>query len=56
VVGVAALQTGRLPALRGPVATIITGRNLDMHMHADIMQGRDVRLGDLLLEGTPYAA
>ena len=56
VVGVAALQAGRLPPLRGPVATIITGRNLDMAMHADIMQGRDVRLGDMLLEGMPYAA
>jgi threonine dehydratase len=56
VVGIAALQAGRLPTLRGPIATIITGRNLDMALHADIMQGRDVRLGDLALEGRPYAA
>ena len=56
VVGVAALQAGRLPPLRGPVATIITGRNLDMRRHADIMQGRDISLGDMILEGTPYAA
>ena len=56
VVGVAALQAGRLPPLRGPVATIVTGRNLEMSMHADIMQGRDVRLGDVTLEGRAYAA
>jgi threonine dehydratase len=56
VVGVAALQAGRLPPLGGPVATVITGRNLDMQLHADIMQGRDVQLGDILLEGRAYAA
>jgi threonine dehydratase len=56
VVGIAALQAGRLPTLRGPVATIITGRNLDMKIHLDIMQGRDVRLGDMVLEGRAYAA
>jgi threonine dehydratase len=56
VVGIAALQAARLPPPRGPVATIITGRNLDMAVHADIMQGRDVRLGDMVLEGHPYAA
>jgi threonine dehydratase len=55
-VGIAALQVGRLPPLRGAVATIVTGRNLDMALHADIMQGRDVRLGDMVLEGRPYAA
>ena len=55
-VGIAALQTSRLPPLRGPVATVVTGRNLDMRLHADIMQGRDVRLGDMVLEGRPYAA
>jgi threonine dehydratase len=55
-VGVAALQAGRLPPLGGPVATIVTGRNLDMGLHADIMQGRDVPLGDMVLEGRPYAA
>ena len=54
VVGVAALLAGKI-ALDGPTATIITGRNLDMRVHADIMQGRDVTLGDLTLEGRPYA-
>lgn len=56
VVGIAALQAGRLPALGGPVATVITGRNLDMSVHADIMRGRDVVLGDLTVKGRPYHA
>jgi threonine dehydratase len=55
-VGAAALLSGRLPPPRGPVATIVTGRNCNMRVHADIMQGRDVRLGDFLLKGQPYAA
>jgi len=55
-VGVAALQAGKLPPLNGPVATIVTGRNLDMRIHADIMQGRNVSLGELLLKGQRYAA
>jgi threonine dehydratase len=56
VVGIAALQAGKLPPLEGPTATIITGRNMDMRIHADIMQGRDVVLGDMVLKGRPYAA
>ena len=55
VVGIAALQAGRIGPLPGPTATIITGRNLDMAVHADIMQGRDVTLGDMVVEGRPYA-
>ena len=56
VVGIAALQAGKLPNLGGPTAAIITGRNLDMRIHADIIQGRDVVLGDMILKGSPYAA
>lgn len=56
VVGVAALQAGKLAPSPGPVATIITGRNLDMAIHADIMQGRDVKLGDLTISGQAYHA
>jgi len=55
VVGIAALQSGKLPGPEGPTATIITGRNPDMAIHADIMQGRDVVLGDLTLKGRSYA-
>ncbi|MGF1563439.1 MAG: hydroxyectoine utilization dehydratase EutB [Geminicoccaceae bacterium] len=55
VVGIAALQAGKLPPLRGPCAMIITGRNLDMAMHAAIMQGQSITLGDLTIEGRAYA-
>lgn len=54
-VGVAAVQSGKV-ALRGPTATIVTGRNLDMTLHADIMQGRDVRLGGYIVKGERYGA
>ncbi len=54
VVGIAALQSGKI-SLTGPTATIITGRNLDMTMHAQIMAGEDVHLGDLTVEGRAYA-
>ncbi len=56
VVGIAALQAGKLPPLAGPTAAIVTGRNIDMSLHADIMQGRDVRLGEMVLKGRPYRA
>ncbi|WP_319024855.1 hydroxyectoine utilization dehydratase EutB [Nisaea sediminum] len=55
-VGAAVLLAGKLPRLSGPAATIVTGRNLDMSMHHDIMAGRSVRLGDVTLEGRPYHA
>ena len=54
VVGIAALLSGRLPKPAGPVATIVTGRNVDMAAFTDIVAGRDVRLGDLILEGHAY--
>ena len=54
-VGVAAVRSGKV-SLSGPTATIVTGRNLDMGIHADIMQGRDVALGDMTIRGQPYAA
>ncbi|HUF88111.1 MAG TPA: hydroxyectoine utilization dehydratase EutB [Thermohalobaculum sp.] len=54
-VGHAAILSGKWSP-PGPTATIISGRNLDMTLHADIMQGRDVTLGDLAIGGQPYAA
>lgn len=53
-VAVAALESGRLPAFAGPVATILSGRNVDMALHADIMAGRDVALGELTVQGRRY--
>ncbi|WP_265517965.1 hydroxyectoine utilization dehydratase EutB [Nitratireductor luteus] len=55
-VGAAALLSGRVRDPRGPAATIITGRNVDMSVFTDIVNGRDVRLGDTTLEGQAYAA
>jgi threonine dehydratase len=54
VVGIAALQAGKLPKPSGPVATIITGRNVDMNVFTRIMNGQDVELGDLTIKGQPY--
>ena len=56
VVGVAALKAGKLLPIDGPVATIVTGRNVDMRVFTDIINGRDVSLGDLHLKGRAYAA
>ncbi|MBO6717922.1 MAG: hydroxyectoine utilization dehydratase EutB [Rhizobiaceae bacterium] len=55
-VGVAALKAGKLPDIDGPIATIVTGRNVDMRVFTDIMNGRNVSLGDLELKGRAYAA
>jgi threonine dehydratase len=56
VVGIAALQAGKLPEANGPIATIVTGRNVDMAVFHRIMGGQDVALGDVVLEGRAYAA
>lgn len=57
VVGIAALLAGKLDGLPdGPVATILTGRNLDMGLFRQIVNGEDVQLGDLVIEGSRYGA
>ena len=56
VVGIAAAKAGRLPSFGGPVATIVTGRNVDMAAFTDVIAGRPVTLGDIHLEGRAYAA
>ncbi len=55
VVGIAAMKAGRLPAFDGPVATILTGRNVDMATFTNIVAGSDIPLGDLHLKGRAYA-
>lgn len=54
VVGIAALLSGKLSGLPGPIGTIITGRNLDMGMFHRIMAGEDIQLGDTLVKGRAY--
>jgi threonine dehydratase len=56
VVGIAALLSGKLATASGPTATVITGRNLDMKVFSDIVAGRDVKLGDMVLAGKHYGA
>ena len=56
VVGIAAMKAGKLPVFNGPVATIITGRNMDMATFTDIVAGRGVTLGDVELKGRTYVA
>jgi len=55
VVGIAACLSGKLPDLAGPVATIVTGRNVDMNQFTRVVSGQDIDLGDVVLEGAPYA-
>jgi threonine dehydratase len=55
-VGTAALMAGKLGRVKGPVASIVTGRNVDMRAFTDIVNGRDIQLGEFLLRGAPYAA
>ncbi|MEM9047650.1 MAG: pyridoxal-phosphate dependent enzyme [Pseudomonadota bacterium] len=55
VVGIAALLSGKLSGFSGPIATILTGRNVDADRHAAIMRGDDIQLGDLKLQGSPYS-
>ncbi|MBX3582756.1 MAG: hydroxyectoine utilization dehydratase EutB [Rhizobiaceae bacterium] len=56
VVGIAAMKTGRLPRFGGAVATIITGRNVDMSSFTDVIAGRGVQLDEIQVKGRTYAA
>ncbi|KJS45593.1 MAG: threonine dehydratase [Roseovarius sp. BRH_c41] len=53
VVGLAAVLSGKV-APKGPTATIITGRNLDMALFTKVITGQTVILGDKVIEGKPY--
>ena len=55
-VGAAAALAGKLDALDGPVATIVTGRNVDMRAYTSIVNGADVTLGEITVRGTAYGA
>ncbi|MEO8242549.1 MAG: hydroxyectoine utilization dehydratase EutB [bacterium] len=56
VVGLAAVLSGKLGGLDGPVGTVITGRNLDMAVFNRIMAGQDVQIGALTVKGKTYGA
>jgi threonine dehydratase len=55
VVGLAAVLSGKVRG-NGPMATIVTGRNLDMEVFTRIVTGQDVALGDYTLKGRAHAA
>lgn len=56
VVGIAAVQSGKIRLSgAGPVATILTGRNLDMTVFTRIVSGADVDLDGHVVKGTRYA-
>jgi threonine dehydratase len=55
-VGAAALLAGKVEPAAGPVALVITGRNVDMAAFTDIVTGRPVRLGNVTLGERAYAA
>ncbi len=53
VVGIAALMAGKIvPSPQ--MGTVITGRNVDMAQFTHVMMGQDVRIGDVIVKGTPY--
>ena len=55
VVGIAALLAGKLDAAApGPMATILTGRNLDMGLFARIVAGADVDLDGKTVKGASW--
>ncbi|WP_127902830.1 hydroxyectoine utilization dehydratase EutB [Solirhodobacter olei] len=56
VVGLAAVLAGRLPVASAPIATILTGRNLDMGTFTRIIAGEDIALGPRILKGRRYGA
>ena len=55
VLGIAGVLRQKITPKEGAIATIITGRNIDMSLHANIMQGRDVQLGDITVSGTKFS-
>jgi threonine dehydratase len=52
-VGLAAVLSRKVK-LRGPTATIISGRNVDMTVFRAIMAGEDVTLGNITVKGRRY--
>ena len=51
---VAALLSGKLKKFKGPVAIIITGRNVDMSLFTDVVTGKRIKLGKRIINGKKY--
>jgi len=54
VVGVAALMNNKIKNLQGLTSTIITGKNIDPDLHKNIIKGKDIKMGDLTINGSAY--
>jgi threonine dehydratase len=54
VVGVAALMNNRIKNLEGLTSTIITGKNIDPDLHKNIIEGKDIKIGNLTINGSVY--
>ena len=54
VVGVAALMNDKIKNLQGLTSTIITGKNIDPNLHKNIIEGKDIKMGDLKINGSAY--
>ena len=54
VVGIAAILAKKISNLNGPIATVLTGRNVNMSMYTDIINGSDIKLGESILRGSRY--
>ncbi|MCA8868421.1 MAG: hydroxyectoine utilization dehydratase EutB [Rhodobacteraceae bacterium] len=52
--GIAVLVNGQIRNIAGPVAVVISGRNVDMTRFTDIINGQDIQLGQTRLKGQPY--
>ena len=54
VVGIAALMNNKIKNLQGLTSTIITGKNIDPDLHKNIIEGKDIKMGDLTINGSAY--
>ncbi|MGL3827155.1 pyridoxal-phosphate dependent enzyme [Candidatus Pelagibacter communis] len=54
VVGIAALMNNKIKNLQGLTSTIITGKNIDLNLHKNIIEGKDIKMGDLTINGSAY--
>ncbi len=55
-VGIAALQSRIVTPGDGPIGLVISGRNVDTRMFADIINGKPLSLGTTRIKGGAYAA
>ena len=54
VVGVAELMNNKIKNLQGLTSTIITCKNIDHDLHKNIIEGKDIKMGDLTINGSVY--